>query len=79
MTYKEFISKMEAHSFVWADSVSFLDSRQGQGNWNGQQGGYQAQQGQPNQGQGDYKQDAWQGQQGTNNGAVNVSSDDLPF
>lgn len=64
---------------VWANSVSFLDSRQGQGNWNGQQGGYQAQQGQPSQGQGDYKQDAWNGQQGANNGTVSVSSDDLPF
>lgn len=64
---------------VWANSVSFLDSRQGQGNWNGQQGGYQAQQGQPSQWQGDYKQDAWQGQQGANNGSVSVSSDDLPF
>lgn len=64
---------------VWANSVSFLDSRQGQGNWNSQQGGYQAQQGQPSQGQGDYKQDAWQGQQGANNGSVSVPSDDLPF
>lgn len=64
---------------VWADSVSFMDSRQGQGNWNGQQGGYQGQQGQPSQEQGDYKQDAWQGQQGTDNGAMSVSSDDLPF
>lgn len=66
---------------VWANTVSFLDSRQGQGqgNWNGQQGGYQAQQGQPSQGQGNYKQDVWQGQQGTNSGTVSVSSDDLPF
>lgn len=77
---------------VWANSVSFLDSRssnQGQGNWNGQQGGYQAQQGQPNQGKGNYKQDAWQGQQGANSGTqqgsgqgqagFSVSSDDLPF
>ena len=67
---------------VWANSVSFLDSRssnQSQGGWNGQQGGYQAQQGQPSQGQGDYKQNTWQGQQGTDNGAVSVSSDDLPF
>lgn len=66
---------------VWANSVSFMDSRQGQGqgNWNGQQGGYQAQQARPSQGQDNYKQDAWQGQQGANNGAVSVSSDDLPF
>lgn len=64
---------------VWANSVSFLDSRQGQGNWNSQQGGYQAQQGQPSQGQGDYKQDTWQGQQNANSGTVSVSSDDLPF
>lgn len=64
---------------VWANSVSFLDSRQGQGNWNGQRGGYQAQQGQPSQGQGDYKQDTWQGQQNANSGTVSVSSDDLPF
>lgn len=67
---------------VLANNVSFLDSRssnQGQGNWQGQQGGYQAQQGQPSQGQGNYKQDALRGQQGANDGAVNVSSDDLPF
>ena len=64
---------------VWANSVSFLDSRQGQGGWNGQQGGYQDQQAQPNQAQGNYKQDAWQGQQGANDGTVSVSSDDLPF
>lgn len=51
---------------VVVDNFSLLESRQGQ-------------QGQPSQGQGNYNQDAWQGQQGANNGTVNVSSDDLPF
>lgn len=65
---------------VLANNISFLDSRNSaQSEYDGQQGGYQAPQGQPSQGQGDYKQNDWQGQQGANNGTVSVSSDDLPF